>query len=173
MAAYKQKDGKVKMHLVPPEMEWAFAEVGTFGVEKLKRLGIENPERNWEKGLKLVEDHLAAAKRHMNKWQRGIDNDEESNLSHMKHALWHVAAIVTMIDRGRKDLDDRVYKGKGNFVKEIWEKIPTYNEYNDDLPSVPEFKSASHTVPIVLERSVSRDNLCHCMICEKRRNKSK
>lgn len=104
---YKHKKGKLRFDLIPPEMTLAFAEVATFGVEKLREHGVTNPERNWEKGLKLVEDHLAALKRHVNKWERGLDLDEESGLNHLKHALWHIAAMVTQIERGRKDLDDR------------------------------------------------------------------
>lgn len=105
---FKQKDGKLRFDLIPPEMDLAFAEVATFGIDKLKKCGIENPDRNWEAGLKLVSDHLAAMKRHVNKWERGIDNDEESGILHLNHALWHIAAMVTMIKRGRTDLDDRV-----------------------------------------------------------------
>ncbi len=104
---FKQKEGKLRFDFIPPEMDLAFAEVATFGVDKLKRLGVESPDRNWEKGLKLVGDHLAAAKRHINKWERGIDLDEESGLNHLKHSLWHIAAMVTQIERGRIDLDDR------------------------------------------------------------------
>lgn len=107
MTAYKDKEGKLRFDLIPPEMNLAFAEVATFGIEKLKKKGIENPERNWEKGLKLVEDHGAAHDRHYNKWLRGIDLDEESGLNHLKHALWHLTAMVTQLERARSDLDDR------------------------------------------------------------------
>jgi len=107
MSGYKQKDGKLRFDLIPPELSLAYAEVATFGIEKLKSLGVEKPERNWEKGLKLVEDHLAAAQRHINKWERGIDLDEESGLLHLKHAMWHIAGMITQIERGRTDLDDR------------------------------------------------------------------
>lgn len=107
-APFKQKEGKLRFDLIPPEMDLAFAQVATFGIDKLKKCGVKNPDRNWEAGLKLISDHLAAMKRHVNKWERGIDNDEESDILHLKHALWHLAAMVTMIERGRKDLDDRV-----------------------------------------------------------------
>ena len=110
MSGYKQKDGKLRFDLIPPELSLAYAEVATFGIEKLKSLGVEKPERNWEKGLKLVEDHLAAAHRHINKWERGIDLDEESGLLHLKHAMWHIAGMITQIERGRTDLDDRASK---------------------------------------------------------------
>lgn len=112
---FKDKSGKLRFDLIPPEFDKAFAEVATIGIEKLKASGVENPERNWEQGLKLVGDHLAAVKRHINKWEMGEDLNKEKGmedkaLNHLKHALWHIGAMVTQIDRGRNDLDDRVLK---------------------------------------------------------------
>jgi len=104
---FKDKKGKLPFHLIPPELDKSYAEVAQFGIEKLKRLGVTNPERNWEKGLKLLEDHGAACERHYNLWKSGIDLDAESGLHHLKHALWHLTAIVTQVERGRTDLDDR------------------------------------------------------------------
>ena len=107
---YKHKEGKLRFDLIPPEMDYAYAQVATFGIEKLKACGVKNPERNWEQGLKLVADHLAAAKRHINSWERGIDYDEESKIHHLNHALWHLAGMVTQIMRARVDLDDRMFQ---------------------------------------------------------------
>jgi hypothetical protein len=105
--AFKDKAGKLRFDLIPPEMDLAYAEVATFGIQKLKNHGVENPDRNWESGLFFLADHLAATKRHMNCWERGIDLDHESNLCHLKHALWHIAAIITLIERGKSEFDDR------------------------------------------------------------------
>lgn len=107
--AQKDTKGKLRMDLIPPEVLEEYAKVLTIGVEKYS-------DRNWEKGLLLVEHHLGAAFRHINKWQKGEDLNVEKNNNgiitskenHMTHALWHIAAIVTQISRGRKDLDDRV-----------------------------------------------------------------
>lgn len=104
---YKHKEGKLRFDLIPPEMDLAFAQVATFGIDKLAKSGVENPDRNWERGLLLVADHLAAAKRHINDWELGSNNDHESALNPLKHALWHLAAMVSQIERNRKDLDDR------------------------------------------------------------------
>jgi hypothetical protein len=104
---FKQIEGKLRFDLIPPEMDKAFAEVATFGINKLSKLGVENAERNWEQGIRLVRDHLGAMKRHINSWELGVNDDPESKLSHMKHALWHIAAIVAQLDRKRNDLDDR------------------------------------------------------------------
>jgi hypothetical protein len=99
--ANKETDGKLRMDLIPAEVDKAYAEVLTFGA-------LKYADRNWEKGLLLIKHHLGAMKRHISKWELGIDNDHESNLNHLKHALFHIAAMVTMVERGRKDLDDRV-----------------------------------------------------------------
>jgi len=106
-APYKDKMGKLRFDLIPPEYDLAFAEVATFGIEKLRKLGVKAPERNWERGLPLVSDHLAAIKRHINQWELGNDIDDESHFNHLQHALWHLGAMVTMVKRGRTDLDDR------------------------------------------------------------------
>lgn len=109
---FKDKKDKLRFDLIPPEFDKAFAEVSTMGIEKLRRAGVDSPERNWEQGLKLVADHLAAVKRHINKWELGENLNVEKGfegqeLHHLKHALWHLGAMVTQIERGRNDLDDR------------------------------------------------------------------
>lgn len=98
--ANKDTAGKVRLDLIPPEVILAYGEILTMGATKYA-------DRNWEKGLLLVKHHLGAAQRHINKWQLGIDKDEESGYNHMEHAMWHLAAIVTQLRRGRTDLDDR------------------------------------------------------------------
>jgi len=110
--AQKETTGKLRMDLIPPEVVASYASVLTDGARKYS-------DRNWEKGLKLQEHHLSAALRHINKWQHGVDinveqfTDKDGNVvevahNHMEHALWHIAAIVTQLARGRDDLDDRV-----------------------------------------------------------------
>jgi len=91
-------------------MDLSFAQVATFGIEKLRKFGVTNPDRNWEVGLPLVAAHLAAFKRHINSWEMGIDVDQESGLNHLQHAHWHLSAMVTQIMRNRHDLDDRPIK---------------------------------------------------------------
>ena len=131
---YKDKKGKLRFDLIPPEMDKAWAEVGTFGIQKLKEKGVQNPERNWERGLKLVADHLAAVKRHINEWELGANGDKESKLNPLKHALWHMAAMVAQIDRGRIDLDDR--PNKIDFAVEE-NPDPFHDRHKIDAPMDP------------------------------------
>lgn len=107
----KDLEGKLRFDLIPPEVDKALAEVLTIGAKKYA-------DRNWEKGLFLVKEHLGAMKRHINKWESGEDLNKEvdlkgnpiSELNHLKHALWHLMAMVVQIERGRTDLDDRSKK---------------------------------------------------------------
>ena len=96
-----QKDTaeKLRMDLIPPEIDKAYAEVLGFGTEKYD-------DRNWERGIPFSQC-IAAARRHLNAFQLGEDINEESSLHHMQHMLFWVAAINTYISRGRTDLDDR------------------------------------------------------------------
>ena len=99
--AKKCKKGKLRVDLVTTEMFEELAKVLTFGSSKYG-------DRNWEKGLTLCANHLAAAKRHILEWEKGVDLDHESGLSHLSHALANLGMCVTQIQRGRKDLDDRL-----------------------------------------------------------------
>lgn len=92
-------DGKIRVDLVSPEAIYAIAEVMTFGCKKYS-------PRNWEKGIKFTRIY-ASALRHMLEWIARRDKDPESGLNHLKHALWNIAALVTYIERGKEELDDR------------------------------------------------------------------
>ncbi len=106
--AKKDRGGKLRLDLIPPEVTKALAEAFTLGVDK----GYE--ERNWEQGLKFCEASLAACKRHILKWELGEDMNNEISvtgkklqLHHLKCALVNLAMVVAQIERGRTDLDDR------------------------------------------------------------------
>jgi hypothetical protein len=98
--AVRFNSGKLRVDLIPPEAIEAYAEVMTFGANKYN-------DRNWEKGMPLNSSFIASALRHLYKWQKGEENDEETGLHHLAHMLWNVAGAVTMIRRGRDELDDR------------------------------------------------------------------
>lgn len=52
---------------------------------------------------------IAAALRHINQYNAGMDNDAESGLSHLAHAAASLNMLVWMV-KNRPELDDR-YKG--------------------------------------------------------------
>lgn len=109
----KRTEGKVRMDLIPPEVMLSYGEVLTSGAKLYS-------DRNWEKGLKFELHHMGAALRHINKWRMGendnietLSDGTQSSHNHLEHALFHIAAIITQIKRGRTDLDDRVHKKTG------------------------------------------------------------
>lgn len=100
----RKNEGKLRMDLVPPELERAFAEVAGAAAEAKKY-----PERNWERGLSYMST-VASLKRHLNKFldANEDDIDPEFELHHLKHMLWNAAVLVTFIERGMCDrFDDR------------------------------------------------------------------
>lgn len=106
--AQKFDQEKIRYDLIPPEVEKALAEVLTFGAKKYS-------ERNWEEGLDWNRVYRAA-KGHLNDWWAGKFKDEESGLSHTKHALACVAFLVTYEERGIKPETHPHYNVKPTFV---------------------------------------------------------
>lgn len=100
--ATKHLTGKLMVDLVPPESTVDIAAVLTYG-SVVKGYG----ERNWEKGIPYM-TLLSAAKRHLLQFELGVDNDHESNLPHLSHALANIAMLSALTHRGRVELDNRV-----------------------------------------------------------------
>lgn len=97
--AQKDLGTKPRVDLIPSEMIESVAEVLTYGAKKYD-------DNNWRKGLKHS-IHYAAAMRHMLQFWRGVDLDNESGIHHIKHAMTNLGMIITNIETGREDLDDR------------------------------------------------------------------
>lgn len=97
--ALKDTAGKSRIDLVPAESIEALGDVLAYGASKYE-------DHNWEKGIPFSKTY-AAAMRHLLKWHKGIDLDDESGLHHMEHAFTNIMMIVTQIRRDRTDLDDR------------------------------------------------------------------
>lgn len=96
--ATKYDDGKNRLELIPPEAIFGLGEVLTFGAKKYN-------DRNWEKGMKWSRV-FGAAMRHLWKWWWTKKPDEETGLSHLKHALCCVAFLVAYEER-KVGEDDR------------------------------------------------------------------
>lgn len=84
--ALRFNDNKVRYDLLPPHAIHQLARVLTKGAEKYA-------ERNWEKGMNWSKC-LASLKRHIAKFEMGIDNDEETGLLHLAHAMCNCAFIL-------------------------------------------------------------------------------
>jgi len=99
-AGHKESDGKLRVDLIAPEMTEGIAQVLGGGVAKYG-------ERNWELGLPICAASLAAAKRHILKFELGIDKDEETNLCHLLHAFTNLGMAYTNYLRYGEGVDDR------------------------------------------------------------------
>jgi hypothetical protein len=86
------------LDLVPPEWLWGLSQVYGMGAMKYA-------PRNWERGYEFSKA-IGAHGRHMQLWIAGQDNDPESNLNHLLHASWMLAALYTFQVRGI-GVDDR------------------------------------------------------------------
>jgi hypothetical protein len=87
MVGNKFDSGKPRMDLIPPHAEKMLAEVLTFGAAKY------GPE-NWRMVPDLRSRYIAAAMRHINAWRIGEENDQETGLPHLAHAMCNLAFIV-------------------------------------------------------------------------------
>lgn len=89
----KHDQGKSRLDLIPPEALFAMAEVLGFGANKYG-------DRNWELGIDP--DRLyAALQRHLWAWWGGEEEDEESLLPHLWHALAGISMLITLQQRGK------------------------------------------------------------------------
>ena len=93
MGGKKDLDNKLRLDLVPLELEEEVAKVLGFGA---KHYG----DGNWEKGIPL--DHLlAASKRHILKFKKGEILDTESGLHHLSHAVTNLMMALVLELRGK------------------------------------------------------------------------
>ena len=89
--------GKLRYSLVPPSAIEGLAEVLTYGAKKYK-------PNNWQK-VEDTDRYVDALYRHLEAWRNGEKLDEESGLSHLKHALTNVAFLIHFEDH-ISDTDD-------------------------------------------------------------------
>jgi len=98
----KNDKGKLRMDLIPPEVEEALAEVLTHGAEKYD-------DRNWEKGIKYSRVY-AALRRHLLAWMKGEKIDSEWGLNHLAHAYCCLAFLLTYEMRNMGEKWDDLHK---------------------------------------------------------------
>jgi len=95
--------GKSAVEQIPYEAEEAIGNVFLYGEQKYGK-------DNWKDGLPFTQ-FLGCAKRHIGKFSKGIDLDDESvqngyNLHHIALAATNLLMLLWMI-QNRPDLDDR------------------------------------------------------------------
>lgn len=99
----KYDSDKPRISLVPREALWGMAQALTFGAKKYEA-------DNYKNGIEYR--RLAdATLRHLTAWIDGENQDPESGLSHLDHALASLAMLKYMSEN-KPDMDDR-YKKEG------------------------------------------------------------
>lgn len=91
-AGRKDDHGKARFDLLPSDALAAFAQVVTVGAAKYG-------DRNWEAGMNWGRMY-AAAQRHLNAFWSGEDDDPETGLPHLAHALCCIAFLLSYTLRG-------------------------------------------------------------------------
>jgi hypothetical protein len=117
MGGNKQDQGKLRMDLIPPEIEEALAKVLTHGA-------VKYGDNNWKEGIDYWRIY-GALKRHLIAWRKGelIDAIEDggSGLPHLYHALAELIFLIYFEEYPEKYSAHNTYKEEPE-----WEK---YNRY--------------------------------------------
>lgn len=97
----KKDEGKPRWELIAYDAVEGVAKVLTFGANKYSA-------RNWEKGIAYGRV-FGAIMRHLWKWWHGENQDAETGLSHLDHAMCEIMFLSAYEKRGRNGTaqDDR------------------------------------------------------------------
>lgn len=95
----KHDSGKPQFSLIDPRALFGLAKVLTYGAQKYA-------PRNWENGMRWSRV-FDAAMRHLWAWWQGEQNDPESGLPHLDHALCCVHFLSAYEKRNFSTFDDR------------------------------------------------------------------
>ena len=101
--AAKRKEGKAPLGLVPLAAIENIARVMEWGATK-----PAHTMHGWRKGLPYME-RLDSALRHIHAFIEGEDNDDESGLCHLAHAMTQLSFVLEYMQT-HPECDDR-YKG--------------------------------------------------------------
>lgn len=101
----KYDNGKPDLSLIPPESLVEIAHVMTFGAEKYDR-------DDWRHDGDCTEwsRTYASIQRHLTSFWSGEDIDPESGRSHLAHAATQLLILMTHINDGHTNCDDRFKK---------------------------------------------------------------
>ena len=98
-SAARFSEGKIRHDLIPPWVIDEIAKVYTYGT-------VKYDDDNWLKGLDWKKNVIGPLHRHLNKWLRGQDIDEESNCHHLAMVIWQCIALM-LYQRYKIGKDDR------------------------------------------------------------------
>ena len=98
----KNDSEKVRLELISPRATFELGKVLTFGARKYAA-------HNWRKGIAWSRI-IGAIKRHVESFNAGEDNDPETGLSHIAHAMCECMFLLEYLQT-HPELDDR-YKGE-------------------------------------------------------------
>lgn len=99
VGGHKADEGKLRYDLVPVDGLRELVRVLTFGASKYAPY-------NWAKGMDYSRCY-AAAHRHLNSYWEGEDNDKETGICHLAHALCCIFFLLCYHLRGMNAFDDR------------------------------------------------------------------
>jgi 5'(3')-deoxyribonucleotidase len=92
-------EGKIRYELIPENALKEWAKVLTYGANKYTIKDDNTGEilndgaNNWRKGLPW-KDVLSSLKRHIQDYESGIDDDDESQLKHLGHAMCNIGFLL-------------------------------------------------------------------------------
>lgn len=98
MSAIKYDVDKPRVDLLPPFALLEAAKALEFGAKKYG-------EHNWRKGLNWSRC-IGSLLRHIYAFMSGEDNDQESGLPHLSHAMCNIMFLIEYT-RSKPELDDR------------------------------------------------------------------
>lgn len=96
---HKTDAGKCRLDLIPPEPLFGVGWVLEFGARKYG-------DRNWEQGMSWGR-LFGAAMRHLWAFWMLEEEDFESKLPHLNHALCCLMMLATLVQREMRSFDDR------------------------------------------------------------------
>lgn len=108
----KDDQGKLPWHLLPWDAVGGIVEVLRFGAGKYG-------ERNWETGIAYSRCYSALI-RHLTAWWEKEPRDEETGLSHLKHAGCCLLFLLAYEVRGMTQYDDRPQPKLGSDAGRSW-----------------------------------------------------
>lgn len=97
--ALRYNDGKPQLSMIPYGILRETSKVLMFGSCKYSR-------NNWKKGMNYT-SVCDSALRHIRQFVEGQNNDQESNLSHLAHAVANLSFLMYYIDNNMDQFDDR------------------------------------------------------------------